>query len=49
MHIAELNKEGFHKKIQDVIEIIQKEREEARRTGVFTKKALNLYPKEEVF
>ena len=49
MHIAELTKEGFLRKIEEVIGQIHDERREAAENGGELKKQLNLYPKEDVF
>ena len=46
MHIAELTKEGFLLKIEEVVAIIKREREGQEGQG---RGGLNLYPKEEVF
>lgn len=48
MHIAELSKEGFFNKIQEVVDIIHEERAQLR-DGKDKRVGLNLYPKEEVF
>jgi phosphatidylinositol N-acetylglucosaminyltransferase subunit A len=45
MHIAELSKDGFLRKIQQVVGLIEEERKQGKERPA----ALNLYPKEEVF